>query len=172
GARRRISSGRRAAASPMRKIWWSTAAAVRSSALNAARSISPANLVARSAAARMSSTRRRQSRDMPRLAEHSLSETRMQAGRHDQVDATTEDLFEPLAKPDVPEEPRHFVGLELDQHIHVALRAKGGTKHRPEQGQLADAMTAAERREARTVDGDGRRHARHFMLKLYRRHFL
>src|SRR5712664_4716826 len=41
----------------------------RSPALKVARSISPTNLVA----ARMSSTRNRQSRDMPRLAEHSLS---------------------------------------------------------------------------------------------------
>jgi hypothetical protein len=65
------------------------------------------------------SMRNCQSRDMPCLAEHSLSETRMQTGDHDQVDPPAEDLLEPVPKADVPNEPRNF--LELYEQIHVAF---------------------------------------------------
>jgi hypothetical protein len=104
---------------------------VRSSALKVARSISPRNLVARSAAATMSSTRNRQSRDMPRLAEDSLSEARMQPRRHDQIDATTEDLLEPVPESDVTDEPGDLV--ELHEQVHIAFRSGIAPRDRPEQ---------------------------------------
>jgi hypothetical protein len=48
---------------------------------------------------------------MPRLAEDSLSEARMQPRRHDQVDVTTEDLLEPVPESDVTDEPGDLVEL-------------------------------------------------------------
>jgi hypothetical protein len=68
---------------------------------------------------------------MPRLAEHSVSQTRMQARRHDQVDVTTEDLLEPISETDVSDEPRHH--FKLHEQVHVAFWPGITPRNRPEQ---------------------------------------
>ena len=45
--------------------------------------------------------------------------------------------------------------LEFRQHVHVAFGTEIGARHRPEQRQLADAVLAAERREAASNTFDG-----------------
>lgn len=79
----------------------------------------------------MFSTRRRQSRDMPGLAEHSLSKARMETGGHDKVDVATEDLLEPVLESDVTDEPGDLV--ELHEQVHIAFRPGIAPRDRPEQ---------------------------------------
>ena len=55
----------------------------------------------------------------------------MQTGWHDQVDATTEDLFEPIAKPDVPDEPRNFV--EVHEEVYITFRPSIASRDGAEQ---------------------------------------
>ena len=64
----------------------------------------------------------------------------MQAGRHDQVDATTEDLFEPLAKSDVPDESRHFV--EVHEEVYVTFRPGIASRDGAEQIERAHSQRA------------------------------
>ena len=56
------------------------------------------------------------------------------------------------------EEARDLARFEPDEHVHIAVRTEVRTKHRPEQGQPADVVALAERRQARAVDGDSLRH--------------
>src|SRR5438067_2868927 len=85
------------------------------------------------------STRNRQSRDMPRLAEYSLSEARMQTGGHDQVDVATEHLLEPVAEADVPDEPGHLV------EFHGSTSVSGRASPRATEPNKSSDRTPSER---------------------------
>src|SRR3712207_7412556 len=50
--------------------------------------------------------------------------------------------------------PIYVAGLELDQHVHVAVGAEVVAQHRAEEGELADVVLPAELGDALAVDGD------------------
>src|SRR2546426_2810407 len=58
------------------------------------------------------------------------------------------------------EETWDLASLEVDQHVHVAVWTEVRAQNRAEQGQPADVMTPAQRRQARVVDRDNHRHDR------------
>src|SRR5437867_3807966 len=57
-------------------------------------------------------------------------------------------------------ETDHLAGLELDQHVHVAVRTEVIPQHGTKQRQLPDVMTPAERGDPLSVDGDSWAHRR------------
>ena len=59
----------------------------------------------------------------------------MQTGGHDQIDVTAEDLLEPVAEAEVPEEAGYL--FELHEEIHIALWPGVASCNGPEQVERA-----------------------------------
>ena len=89
------------------------------------------------AASMMSSMRMRQSLGgTDRLSQHGLPELRLQGSGRNEVDSRAQDLFEKPAQAHELEEADR--NAELDEQVHIAVRASFATRNRPKYGQGLD----------------------------------
>src|SRR5450756_237072 len=124
---------------------------------------SPSTLMAAWAASRMSRSRWASSlRDILflRILEDLVAEVAAELLGRAQIDAATEKLAELLLHARHREVADRGLGLELDQHVDVALGAEIVAKHRAEERQAPDAAAAAELADALVIDAHGQAHGR------------